>query len=97
LFDKIFTGYCTNDHAIDRAFRSTSIVVYGHDVHIPMLAVGRRCAKFSFHDLCGKPYGAVDYIALGNMFNVIAISDVPSMTLSNRNEVCGIDGFIKRN
>lgn len=83
----MFADYCVDGNDKQFHHRSTTISVYGHSVHIPVLAAGRRCAKFSFQDLCGKAYGAADYIALGEMFTVVAIADVPVLTISNRNEV----------
>jgi hypothetical protein len=66
---------------------ATDIIVYGHHLHIPCLIIGRRVAFFSFQDLCHLHYGAADYIALAQMFSVIAISNVPILTLQNRNEL----------
>ncbi len=89
LFGKIFKGYCIEGSVDDLFFhRATSISVYGHSVRLPFLVAGRRCCKFSFGDLCGQAYGAADYIALGQMFHVIALSNIPTITLTNRNEVC---------
>jgi predicted ATPase len=68
-------------------FRSVDMIVYGHVFHIPSLMNGRRIASFTFHDLCEKPYGAADFIALGKIFHVIAIKDIPKLTINQRNAV----------
>lgn len=68
-------------------FRSVDMIVYGHVFHIPSLMNGRRIALFTFHDLCEKPYGAADFIALSKIFHVVAIKDIPRLTLNQRNAV----------
>lgn len=40
----------------------------------------------SFHDLCEKPLGAADYIAIANKFSILLLEDIPKMNKENRNE-----------
>jgi predicted ATPase len=69
------------------AHRLAELVVYGHRLRVPWLAAGRRCAKFTFTDLCSEAYGAADFIALGKLLNVVALTDIASFPIANRNEV----------
>ena len=43
-------------------------------------------AKFSFKELCEKPLGTADYIAISRRFHTIFISSIPKLTPQNRNE-----------
>lgn len=58
--------------------------VKGRDVEIPRFhnAVGRA----KFHDLCGRPLGAADYLALAEAVRVLLIDDIPSLGRDNFNE-----------
>lgn len=39
---------------------------------------------FDYADLCEKPLGAADYIALTNSFHTVALGNVPVVTAANR-------------
>jgi peroxisome-assembly ATPase len=43
-------------------------------------------AKFTFDELCVKPKGAVDYIALCERFHTIFVTDIPRMSLEHKME-----------
>jgi len=58
--------------------------VKGRKVHIPQAV--RRTARFSFADLCAKPLGAADYLAIAQAYQTIFIDDVPVLTRAQRNE-----------
>lgn len=62
----------------------TSIMVRGHRFDIP-LAVA-MAARFGFDDLCAKPLGAADYLALARHYPTIFIDHVPNLDFSRRNE-----------
>jgi cell division protein ZapE len=79
--------------ALDRAFFSltgrrsgepTSVSVLGRAVFVPQAA--GNVARFSFHDLCEQPLGAVDYLALAERFHTVLIDRVPSLGPEQRNE-----------
>ncbi|MCF6444449.1 cell division protein ZapE [Nereida sp. MMG025] len=58
--------------------------VKGRDVVIPAFHNG--VARASFYDLCGKPLGAADYLALAETVKVLVLEDIPSLGRSNFNE-----------
>jgi cell division protein ZapE len=66
-----------NGHALD-------LMVKGHHLHVPRAAMG--AARFSFHDLCEQPLGAIDYLRIAHEFHTVVIDHVPVMTDANRNE-----------
>ena len=79
--------------ALDRVFArltgearpdSQTIMVKGHEVHVPHHAKG--VARFSFEALCMQPLGASDYLALARLFHTIIIDDVPILSRERRNE-----------
>jgi cell division protein ZapE len=79
--------------ALDRAFRTLSgrargkavtLAVKGHAVEIPQAAAG--VARFSFADLCAKPLGASDYLAIAQSFHTVILEDIPRMGFEQRNE-----------
>jgi predicted ATPase len=47
---------------------------------------GNTAAWFSFDDLCGKPLGPSDYIALASRFKNVFITDVPAMSMRVRDK-----------
>lgn len=60
------------------------ITVKGRHVAVPRAA--GRAARFSFQDLCEKPLGARDYLALADRFDTIFVDRVPVMDDHKRNE-----------
>jgi cell division protein ZapE len=64
--------------------RSIELTVKGHLLRVPCAAMG--AARFSFHDLCEQPLGAIDYLRIAHEFHTIVIDRVPVMTYANRNE-----------
>jgi cell division protein ZapE len=62
----------------------TAIDLKGRQVAVP-LAAG-DCARFGFADLCEKPIGARDFIAIANRFRTIFVDHVPVLTAGRRNE-----------
>ncbi len=64
--------------------RPATIQVKGHDVAIPEAAGG--VARFTFADLCARPLGAADYLALAERFHTVIIDGIPVMDMPQRNE-----------
>lgn len=58
--------------------------VTGREVVVPAFRNG--VARSGFHDLCGKPLGPGDYLALAEAVKVLMIDDIPTLSRSNFNE-----------
>jgi cell division protein ZapE len=67
-----------------KAVAPAESAVKGRSVHVP-LAAG-RAARFSFADLCEKPLGARDYLAIAERFDTILLDHIPVMKAAQRNE-----------
>jgi cell division protein ZapE len=63
---------------------SREIEVKGRKLHVPH--ANGRTARFSFADLCEKPLGARDYLALADAFDTIFIDAIPVLRSDQRNE-----------
>ncbi|MEM6384300.1 MAG: cell division protein ZapE [Pseudomonadota bacterium] len=82
-----------SDHAMDAAWerltgaapgQQDTIAVKGRIVPVPKQAQG--VARFVFADLCEKPLGAEDYLAIAHRFHTVMIDGIPMMRAENRNE-----------
>ncbi|WP_040610555.1 cell division protein ZapE [Oceaniovalibus guishaninsula] len=58
--------------------------VAGRDVVLPAFANG--VARATFWDLCGRPLGAADYLALADAIDVLILEGVPRLSSENYNE-----------
>jgi cell division protein ZapE len=58
--------------------------VKGRKVEIPAFRNG--IARASFYDLCGKPLGAADYLALAEAARVLVLENIPTLGRTNFNE-----------
>jgi cell division protein ZapE len=58
--------------------------VKGRSVEIPAFRNG--VARAGFHELCGKPLGPGDYLALAEACKVLMIDNIPTLSRSNFNE-----------
>ena len=58
--------------------------VQGRTVTVPQFCDG--VARARFWELCGKPLGAADYLALADAVHVLILEDVPRLSRSNFNE-----------
>jgi cell division protein ZapE len=64
--------------------RPRTLVVKGHAVEVP--EAGGGVARFAFGDICGKPYGASDFMALAENFHTVVLEDIPVLDVDRRNE-----------
>jgi cell division protein ZapE len=60
------------------------IDVLGRKLHVPQAAHG--CARFSFAELCEKPLGPPDYLALAHNFRTVFVEHIPELGPERRNE-----------
>ena len=62
----------------------TTIQVLGRQVVVPQARGG--VARFGFADLCDKPLGAQDYLAIAQRFHTVLIDEIPILLASQANE-----------
>lgn len=83
----------TADRTLDEAWEAmthgaptagTTLTVKGRQVVVP--AAAGAAARFSFADLCEKPLGARDYLAIAGRFSTLFIDHVPVLGEGRRNE-----------
>ena len=81
-----------SDNAMDEAWtrmtggapiEADTLEVWGRNLHVPRMAVS--CARFAFADLCEKPLGAADFLAIARAYHTVFIDDTPMLTPDNRN------------
>jgi cell division protein ZapE len=79
--------------ALDRAFAdladgadcgSETLEVQGRALTVPQAA--RGVARFTFAELCERPLGAADYLALAARYHTMIIDGIPRLEASRRNE-----------
>ena len=61
-----------------------TLLVDGRKFSVPRANQG--IAWFTFKELCAKPFGAADYIAVARRYHTLLVSDIPTMTPEHRNE-----------
>ena len=64
--------------------RKGELDIGGRKLPIPKHALG--CAYFHFNDLCARPLGGADYLALAHAFHTMVIDGIPVLRPSMRNE-----------
>jgi cell division protein ZapE len=62
----------------------TELEVKGRRVPVPQAAHG--VARFSFEELCARPLGAADYLAIARQFHTVLIDGIPALSPAKRNE-----------
>jgi cell division protein ZapE len=58
------------------------IDVKGRTLHVPQAAMG--IARLSFAELCERPLGTLDYLALARNFHTVMIDNIPALTVAQR-------------
>ena len=77
-FQKVCHGHVRTDALVE---------TQGRQLKVPRCAKNSHVAWFTFSDLCDKPLGAADYLAIGQVFHTIFISDIPRLTMQERDQV----------
>ncbi len=79
--------------ALDKAFVALSGVVKGEPIHLSVLGhyveapqAAGHVARFDYEDLCGKPLGAADFVAIAEYFQVLVIDNIRAIHPDARNE-----------
>jgi cell division protein ZapE len=89
--------YCPDDAraeaALDAAFQSLTGAARGAPMDIALLGRVLRVpqaidgvARFSFDDLCRRPLGAADYLAIAERFHTLVVDRIPTLGADERNE-----------
>lgn len=65
-----------------QAAAAGEIEVKGRRLQVPASANG--VARFSFADLCEKPLGSIDYLAIAHHFHTVMVDRIPVMTPARR-------------
>ena len=63
---------------------ASEIVVKGR--HVPVPRAAGKAARFSFQELCEKPLGARDYLAIAGKYDTVFIDRIPVLADGKRNE-----------
>jgi cell division protein ZapE len=81
------------NEALEQAFATLTDGAPGERVTLAvkgrLLTISRaakRVAWFTFDELCNRPLGAVDYLALAEQFHTIILSGIPALTRERRDE-----------
>ena len=62
----------------------TTLKVLGRSIEVPQSR--GNVARFRFRDLCDRPLGAQDFLAIAGRYHSVVIDDVPVIQASQRNE-----------
>ncbi|MBC6440228.1 MAG: cell division protein ZapE [Rhodospirillales bacterium] len=68
----------------DADIEAMEIEVQGRVHHVAQQA--RQIARFDFAELCERPLGSADYLAIAEAFHTVIIDGIPAMTWEQRNE-----------
>ncbi len=68
----------------EMAWKSTSLRVYGRTLLVPRHLSG--VTKWTFDELCSTNLGPADYISLASTFHTFILTNVPILTLLQKNE-----------
>jgi len=66
------------------AVKPESLTVKGREINA--FEVARGVAKFTFAELCEKPHGAEDYIAVAKAYHTVFLKEIPRLMYDRRNE-----------
>src|SRR5215213_6204678 len=66
------------------AARPVRLMVHGHAVDVPAQAMG--VARLTYDNLCRRPLGASDYLALARSYHTILLEGVPVIPAERRDE-----------
>ena len=81
------------DAAMDAAFAALTDDAEGQEEEIPVMGrvvavpkAAKGVARFDFADLCEKPLGAPDYLAIAKTYHTVFLANVPTLPPAKRNE-----------
>jgi len=83
ILERKFARICSGEVLLHEA----QVEAQGRRMSVPRAAVNSSVAWFNFKDLCDKPLGAADYLAVAAAFHTVFIADIPKMTMGERDQV----------
>ncbi|MBJ7253046.1 MAG: AFG1 family ATPase, partial [Acetobacteraceae bacterium] len=79
-----------SEAALDAAFAELTGQAQGAPMELPLLGrvievpeAARGVARFDFNQLCGKPLGPADYLAIAQAFHSLVVDDIPRLGPEN--------------
>lgn len=96
-FNKIFEGFTAGQKIV----MDDTLEVWGRKLVVPRSTgvlsssvaeenknkTGDSVAMFTFEELCGDPLSAADYLEIVRHFDAVFITDLPRLTLSEKDKV----------
>ena len=75
-----------NNVKSDERLTNYKVEVWGRQLNVPICSP-HYVAQFTFHELCGTPMAAGDYLALAQSFQSFIITDIPYLSIDVRDQV----------
>ena len=74
---------------VTKGEQTTSLELHlqGRKLSVPRAAVDSNAAFFTFDELCRQPLSTADYLEIAKNFALVFVSDIPLLSLDERNEV----------
>lgn len=69
---------------LEREAKPETLSFRGRTIQVP--AAAGHCARFTFSDLCEKPLGAADFLAILGRFDTLFVEHIPLLSPERRNE-----------
>jgi len=82
LLERKFYRICQGE-----VLSGAQVETQGRRIAVPKAAVNSNVGWFWFKDLCDKPLGAADYLAIASAFHTVFIADIPKLTMQERDQV----------
>ncbi|KAG5648836.1 hypothetical protein DXG03_000185 [Asterophora parasitica] len=79
--DKVFKSLTASDPS-DPPIHNRKLNTWGRTIVVPEST--SKIAKFRFHDLCGQPLSAADYLEVTKNFGTVFLLDVPKMGMDSK-------------
>lgn len=103
--DRVYLTPCDDKEkaALERKFAKLTqsgiisdaqIEAQGRKIPVPRCGEKANVAWFSFADLCDKPLGAADYLAVASAFHTVFMTNIPKLTMQERDQVRRFITFI---
>jgi len=70
-----------------RVISGAQIEAQGRKIPVTRCGEASHVAWFTFADLCDKPLGAADYLAVASAFHTVFMTDIPKLTMQERDQV----------